>query len=84
MDEFEIVETLVNELAEIVVIIDGFLITTVINAVQLSNALDPIVVTESGIVTDVSLEQYRNTLSPIVVTELGMLTDIRPVQIPNA
>jgi hypothetical protein len=51
---------------------------------QLKNTADPIVVTESGIVTDVRLEQCWNAFEPIVVTELPIVTDVRPIQLRNA
>ena len=37
------------------------------------------VVTESGMVTDVRLEQLRNTLDSREVIELGMVTDVSDV-----
>jgi hypothetical protein len=34
-------------------------------------------VTESGIVTDVRQSQYSNAPSPMLVTESGIVTDVR-------
>ena len=41
-------------------------------------------VTESGIVTDVRPLQPRNAMSPMVVTESGIVTDVRPLQLEKA
>ena len=41
-------------------------------------------VTESGILTDVSPEHSLNAQSPMLVTESGMLTDVSPLQPRNA
>ena len=49
-----------------------------------TNADEPIVVTEFGIVTEVRLVQLWNALVPILVTELGIVTEVRPVQLWNA
>ena len=35
------------------------------------------VVTESGIITDVKLEQPWNAYLPMLVTELGIVTDVK-------
>ena len=46
--------------------------------------MEPIEVTESGIVIDVSPVQYKNALSPIEVTESGIVIDVSPEQTANA
>jgi hypothetical protein len=84
IDEPVVAETLVNESVETVVIRDCFSITTVIKLVQPWNALEPILVTELGIVTDVKAEQFMNILTPIIVTKLPIVTVIKLVQPPNA
>ena len=42
-----------------------------------TNADEPIVVTEFGIVTEVRHVQLWNALVPILVTELGIITEVR-------
>ena len=44
------------------------------------NAYLPILVIESGIVTEVRFLQLENALSPILVTESGIVIDVRLVQ----
>jgi hypothetical protein len=56
---------------------------TVVNP-EYANALELIIVTESGIVIDVKLEQPLNALSPILVTELGIVIDVNPERAWNA
>jgi hypothetical protein len=45
-----------------------------VNALQLWNALIPILVTESGSVMDVNEVQPENALVPILVTEFDSIT----------
>ena len=40
----------------------------------------PILVTESGIVTEVRLLHPQKAYSPILVTELGIMTEVRLLQ----
>ena len=47
---------------------------------QYRNAPDPILVTLSGIVTDVRPLQPSNAPIPMLVTPPGIITDIRPLQ----
>ena len=42
-----------------------------------ANALAPMLVTLSGIVTDVREQQLANTLLPMLVTSSGIVTDVR-------
>ena len=49
---------------------------TYVNSVQNRNALEPILVTESGIVSDVNEVQLWNALEPIVITEFGIVSDV--------
>ena len=51
---------------------------------QPSNALQPILVTELGIVIEVKLVQPENACMSIVVTELGIVIEDKPVQPSNA
>ena len=41
-------------------------------------------VTESGIVTDVRPPHSLNAQNPMLVTEFGIVTDVRPLQPENA
>ena len=50
---------------------------------QSLNAEFPILVTESGIDTEV-MPQSLNAEFPTFVTELGIVTDLRPEQLENA
>ena len=47
---------------------------------QSENALLPMLVTLSGMVTEVRLVQYLNAYSPMHVTLFGMVTEVRLVQ----
>ena len=47
---------------------------------HLENALLPMLVTESGMVTDCKDEQNENASSPMLVTESGMVTDCKDEQ----
>ena len=49
-----------------------------------SNAYTPILVTESGMVTEASDLHPLNAPVPILVTELGMLTEVSAAQLENA
>ena len=60
------------------------LIFVSVKLLQSSNALFPMLVTESGIVTDVRPLQPQNALLPMRVTEFGIVTDVRPLQPANA
>ena len=46
--------------------------------VQPLKAIDSILVTEFGMVTNVRFEQPLKVYAPILVTELGMFIDVRP------
>ena len=46
----------------------------------LAKALEPILITLSGIVTDVKLVQPPKALSPILVTPSGIVTDVKLLQ----
>ena len=48
------------------------------------NKLASIIVTPSGMVTDVKLVHFQNALLPIDVTLSGMVTDVKLVQESNA
>ena len=48
------------------------------------NALSPIDVTLSGMVTDVKPLQPEKAYSPIDVTLSGMVTDVKPLQLRKA
>ena len=50
------------------------------NCQQFSNALLPIVVTPSGIITDVSSLQFLNASAPIFVTLFGIFIDVSFIQ----
>jgi hypothetical protein len=52
----------------------------VVKFVQLAKALNPIIVTESGITTVGNLEQSPKASEPICVTELGIITFVNPEQ----
>ena len=58
----------------------AFHVNSVILAQSL-NALEPIVVTELGIVTLVKPLQLWNAEDPMVVTELGIVTLVKPLQL---
>ena len=58
--------------------------TTEERLLQALNALDPILVTELGIVIDWRLIHPRNTASLMVFTELPIITDTRLSQSLNA
>lgn len=51
------------------------------NVLQLRNAITPMKVTESGMVTLVKLLQPSNAISPIEVTESGMVTLVNLLQL---
>ena len=51
---------------------------------QNENALPPMLVTESGMVTKCKDSQRQNALSPMLVTESGMVTDCKDLQFENA
>ena len=51
-----------------------------VSPVQSEKASYPMVVTESGIVTDVRPVQPSKTCHPMLVTESGMVTEVSPVQ----
>ncbi len=57
---------------------------TDVREVQWWNAISLMVVTESGIVTDLREEHSENAPFPMDVTELPMVTDVREVQWWNA
>ena len=71
-----------GELIRVVPII-VLLIVTVRLAGVLAKALEPIDVTEVGIVTDVNIEQLLKALEPIDVTQLGIVIDVKPEQLAN-
>ena len=62
----------------------GVDITTIDNAVQLMNALPPIVVTEFGIAIVVNSLQKRNAFVPIIATDEPNTTDVNAEQASNA
>lgn len=43
-------------------------------------AIDSILVTEFGMVTDAKLVQFKKAFDPILVTVVGKVTDVKPVQ----
>ena len=51
---------------------------------QDQNAPQPMLVTESGIVTEVMPPQYWNAASPMLVTESGIVTEVMPLQLQSA
>ena len=51
---------------------------------QPSNALSPILMTESGMTVLVRLLHSRNARLPILVTEFGIVTLVRLLQLSNA
>ena len=51
---------------------------------QAENALSPMLVTESGMVTDCKESQPKNAQSPMLVTESGMVTECKNLQKVNA
>ena len=55
-----------------------------VSPLQPENALDPMLVTLDGIVTEVSLLQPENALSPILATLDGIVTEVSPSQPQNA
>ena len=57
---------------------------TLVKPLQPKNALQPISVTELGMVTLVKPLQPKNAYQPIEVTELGMVTLVKPLQPLNA
>jgi len=52
-----------------------------VNPLQPENADDPMLVTESGIVTLVKPLQPENADDPMFVTELGIVTLVNPLQL---
>ena len=51
---------------------------------HIQNAQSPMLVTESGMVTECMDEQHENALSPMLVTESEMVTDCKDEQHENA
>ena len=47
---------------------------------QFPNAQSPVIVTESGMVTDCKNSQPQKALSPMLVTESGMVTECKDEQ----
>jgi hypothetical protein len=71
-----------NPFTQLIVVIEFGIVKFVKG--QPSNAADPILVTESGIVTLVRLTQLKNALGPILVTELANVTLTNKELLKNA